>query len=214
MKVAILGGTGKEGQGIALRLARVGVEVIIGSRDEARAVESARHLAASLGSSVVSGGTNAEAAALASIVVSTLPHAGHLETLASMKNALSGKLLLVATVVWPPGVGERPSAAEEAQSLLPDARVVAAFQTVSAAELKALDRPVDDDVLVCGDSPESRKEAVELIARAGMRGVDAGPLVQARTLEALTGLLIQVNKNYRVKSAGIRITGLPDTVGT
>lgn len=209
MKIAILGGTGKEGQGLALRWGRSGVEVLLGSRDRSKAEQIASKLNAALGQPIVRGVTNAEAAAAAPIVVSTLPHAGHQETLAGLKNDLASKLLLVATVAWPPGALDRPSAAEEAQALLPGTRVVAAFQTVSAGELQALDSPVDDDVLVCGDARDARSEAIDLIARGGMRAVDAGALGLARTVEALTGLLIQINKNYRVKSAGIRITGLP-----
>jgi len=210
MRIAILGGTGKEGRGLALRWAGAGLEVLIGSRDRARAEQAATELNSRLGGSGVRGLANREAAAEAETVVSTLPHAGHLEIISAIAPELSGKLVLVATVVWPPAPLDRRSAAEEVQEIVDgQALVVAAFQTVSAAELSALDRPVEDDVLVCGDDGAARRRAIEIIRQGGMRGVEAGPLKQARTVEALTGLLLQINKNYKIKSAGIRITGLP-----
>jgi predicted dinucleotide-binding enzyme len=116
---------------------------------------------------------------------------------------------MVATVIWPPGAIERPSAAEEAETILSDStRIVAAFQTVSAVALRRLNEPMEDDVLVFGTSAEARREACRLIGLAGLRAVEAGPLVQARIIEAMTGVLIKVNKNYGIKSAGLRVTGL------
>jgi NADPH-dependent F420 reductase len=210
MKIAILGGTGKEGRGLALRWGRAGVEVLIGSRDPDRAGQAAADLNARLERKTASGFSNRQAAEKAEVIVSTLPHSGHTEILSAITTALEGKLLLVATVVWPPGPLDRRSAAEEVQDLVfGKARVVAAFQTVSAAELADLDRPVEDHVLVCGDDSEARRRAIELIGRAGMQAVNAGPLRQARTVEAITGLLLQINKNYKIKASGIRITGLP-----
>lgn len=210
MRIAVLGGTGKEGRGLALRWARAGEEVLIGSRDRARAGQAATELNSRLGVSSVRGLANRDAAREAEVVVSTLPHSGHAQILSALVPELSGKLVLVATVVWPPGPIDHRSAAEEVQEIVAGrASVVAAFQTVSAVELAALGRPVENDVLVCGDDPGARRRAIELIRGTGMRGVDAGPLVEARTVEALTGLLLQINKNYKIKSAGIRITGLP-----
>jgi NADPH-dependent F420 reductase len=141
-------------------------------------------------------------------LVSTLPHKGHRETLKGLREELEGKLLMVATVIWPPGALERPSAAEEAQEILSGyTRVVAAFQTVSALALRDLGQPLEDDVLVFGEA-EARREAVRLIGLAGLRGVEAGPIAQTRIIEAMTGVLIKVNKNYGIKSAGLRVTGL------
>jgi NADPH-dependent F420 reductase len=185
----------------------------MGSRDPAKAERVAGELRLRQGfgetSSLVSGLGNRDAATKADAVVSTLPHKGHRDTLQSLRSELEGKLLLVATVIWPPGALERPSAAEEAEEILSDStRVVAAFQTLSAVALRRLDKPMEDDVLVFGASAEARREACQLIGLAGLRGVEAGPLVQARIIEAMTAVLIQVNKNYGIKSAGIRVTGL------
>jgi NADPH-dependent F420 reductase len=213
VKIGILGGTGKEGQGLALRWASRGVPVVIGSRDRAKAErvvgELRRRQGTSVNHALIRGLANREVAAGAEALVSTIPHKGHRDTLSSLRIELEGKLLLVATVIWPPGALERVSAAEEAEEILSDStRVVAAFQTVSAVALGRLDTPVEDDVLVCGTHAEARREACRLIGLAGLRGIEAGPLAQARIIEAMTGVLIQVNKNYGVKSAGIRVTGL------
>lgn len=210
MKIGILGGTGKEGQGLALRWAKGGAEVLIGSREQSKAERIASELNEKIGPNTFRGFENREAAAQAEIIVSTLPHKGHRETLEKMKQDLNGKLLMVATVIWPPGAFERPSAAEEAQTVVGDnARVVAAFQTVSALALRAVDQEMDEDVLVCGDDPQARDEAIECMKSAGLRGIKAGPLRHARIVEAITALMLKVNKNYGIKHAGIRITGLP-----
>jgi NADPH-dependent F420 reductase len=213
LNIGILGGTGKEGQGLAIRWASRGVEVLMGSRDPAKAERIAGELRLRQGfgetSSIVRGMGNRDVATRTDTLVSTLPHKGHRDTLHSLRSELEGKLLLVATVVWPPGALERPSAAEEAEDILSDStQVVAAFQTVSAVALRRLEEPMEDDVLVFGASAEARRQACQLIGLAGLRGVEAGPLVQARIIEAMTGVLLQVNKNYGIKSAGIRVTGL------
>jgi NADPH-dependent F420 reductase len=210
VKIAILGGTGKEGQGLGLRWAQGGAEVLIGSREQSKAERIASELNARLGPSLVLRGLdNREAAANAEIVVSTLPHQGHREILESLRKELDGKILMVATVVWPPGSTDRPSAAEEAQSVLGDGvRVVAAFQTVSALSLQALDEEMREDVLVCGDDAAACQEAIDCMRRGGLRGIKSGKLKHARIVEALTALMLQINKSYGVKSAGIRITGL------
>jgi NADPH-dependent F420 reductase len=208
LNIGILGGTGNEGQGLALRWASRGVEVHLGSRDPAKAERIAGKLNPLLEHTRVRGSGNREVASRAAALVSTLPHKGHRETLQALRKELEGKLLLVATVIWPPGALERPSAAEEAREILSDStRVVAAFQTVSASSLRHLDKPMEDDVLVFGAN-DARRQAIHLIGLAGLRGVDAGPLGQARIIEAMTGVLINVNKNYGIKSAGIRVTGL------
>lgn len=207
--IAILGGTGKEGQGLAFRFASRGRSVIVGSREEEKGRTVAAELSAKVGAPRVSGTSNLEAAREAAAVVSTLPYAGHLETARSLREALRGKLVVTATIKWPPGLDGRPSAAEElAQALEGVCRVAAAFQTVSAAALQRLDGE-PEDVLVFADSEETRKEAVGLVESSGLRGVQAGALEKTRVAEALTGVLLGINKLYRVKSAGVRVTGLP-----
>jgi len=209
VRIGILGGTGKEGQGLALRWASQGVEVLLGSRDPAKAERIAEKLNIESGWKAVRGMENREVAAEADAVVSALPASGHREALNGLVEELRDKLLIVATVVWPPRLAERPSAAEEVQDIVSDTtQVVAAFQTVSALSLRALDKEVDDDVLVLGDCTEARQLAVNLIRRAGLRGVEAGPLGHTRIIEAMTRVLIEVNKNYGIRSAGLRITGL------
>jgi NADPH-dependent F420 reductase len=208
LNIGIVGGTGQEGQGLALRWASRGVEVLLGSRDPAKAERVAGKLNALWGHARIRGFENRQVACRADALVSTLPHKGHRETLQALRRELDGKLLLVATVIWPPGALERPSAAEEAQETLPDStRVVAAFQTVSALSLSNLDETMGEDVLVFGRK-DARREAIRLIGLAELRGIEAGPLAHARIIEAMTGVLININKNYGIKSAGLRITGL------
>lgn len=209
VQIGILGGTGNEGQGLALRWGRRGAEILLGSRDPHKAERIARELNDVLGAPRVVGSSNHHVAERAESIVSTLPHSGHRQTLASLREELDGKLVLIATVIWPPGFLERPSAAEEAQEILKEASpVVAAFQTVSAVRLRDLDREMEEDVLVCGDDPHARRRAIHLIRAAGLRGVEAGSLRQSRAVEAMTGVLLQVNKLHRTKTAGLRITGL------
>lgn len=207
--VAILGGTGKEGQGLALRFAARGRSVILGSREGEKGRRVAEELNAKLGQRRVLGTTNAEAARDGAVVVSTLPYAGHVETAASLRESLAGKLLVTATIRWPPSLDGLPSAAEElGKTLDGTTRVAAAFQTVSAISLRKLDGD-PEDVLVFGDLPETRREAVALVDSTGLRGVEGGNLEKTRVAEALTGILLGINKLYGVKGTGIRITGLP-----
>jgi hypothetical protein len=207
--IAILGGTGKEGQGLALRWASAGRTIVLGSRDPEKGRRIAEKLNSELGSSSVAGASNLEAGRAGDVLVSTLPHDGHLETIAAIGEALAGKLLVTATIRWPPGLDGNPSAAEELdEALAGRARVVAAFQTVSAGALRDLSVTPDEDVLVFANENETRKEAVALVSETGFRGVEAGSLKKARVAEALTGLLLGVNKLHGVRSSGIRITGL------
>ncbi len=209
LKIGILGGTGKQGQGLALRWANGGVKILLGSRTPSKAERVAHQLNGILARDRVLGLANRDVAAQAQVLVSTLPHAGHQETLEGLKKELDGKLLMVATVIWPPGPLERPSAAEEAQDVLGNAvTVVAAFQTVSAVALASLEEEMTEDVLVCGDKADARRQAVELIGQTGLRGVETGPLRNARIVEATTSILLKVNKTYGIKHAGLRITGL------
>ena len=215
--VAILGGTGPEGRGLALRWARAGVPVVIGSRDAARAST----IAAELGDGdalPLSGAANADAARGADIVLVAVPWDGHAATLRALAGDLAGKL--VVDIVNPLEFDDRGpvtipvaegSAAEQAQSLLPGSTVVGAFHHVSAKHLLDESHPVDTDVLVCGDDRASKDRVMALAARIpGVRGVDAGPLRLARILEDWTSVLLSVNRGYRTNS-GVRLTDVdPD----
>lgn len=216
MRLAILGGTGKEGKGLALAWARAGRTIFLGSRDEEKGRRVARELEPGVGRGLVSGGSNREAARVGDVVVSTLPHEGQAALLRELREELRGKILITATIAWPPGLSGRPSAAEEAQRALGDAgRVVAAFQTVSAGRLRRLgtanhgDGGEAEDVLVFSNDDDALEETRRLVDETGLRGVKGGKLENARVAEALTGLLLAVNRSYGVKSAGVRITGLP-----
>ena len=206
--LAILGGTGKEGQGLALRWARAGREVILGSRVASKGREIADALNAKLGTTRIQGTSNREAASGAEVVVSTLPDTGHIEILTGLASELEGKILVVATIAWPPGPTSKPSAAEDAQEALGSAvRVVAAFQTVSAGTLRQ-EESESEDVLICGDDADAREAARALVDATGLRCVISGALRQARVAEAITGILLKINKHYGAKSTGIRITGI------
>lgn len=214
--IAIIGGTGHEGSGLALRWAAAGLDVIIGSRQATRAEQAAAQINDRLGRSAARGMENATAAAAAHTVVLTVPYSAHADTLTAIRDAVQGKVLVDVTVpLRPPKVSrvwipEGRSASEEAQALLgPGVRVVCAFQNISAEHLQDLDHTIDSDVLVCGDDAQAKAAAMELAARARMRGVDAGPLQNAVVVEGLTAILIGINLRYKVKGAGVRITGLP-----
>jgi len=214
--VAIIGGTGNQGPGLALRWAKSGrYRVIIGSREALKAQIVAESLNTRLGEKVVEGMTNEAAAAAADIVVLTVPYSAHASTLESIRPQLRGKVLVDVTVpLQPPRVSRvyippGGSATAEAQALLGDeVRVVCAFQNVSATHLPRLDEPFVCDVLVCGDDRDAKAEAIALAEAAGLRGLDAGPLQNAVVVEGLTPLLIGINKRYNVEGAGIQVTGL------
>ena len=216
MTVAVLGGTGKEGSGLVLRWARSGYRVLIGSRETSKAEAKAQELNAILGEDLIRGMDNEEAAAQADLVVLSVPFAAHKPILESVQDAVQGKILVDVTVpLQPPHVRtvyipESKAAVLEAQALLGEGvRVVAAFQNVSAVHLQRLDHAVDTDVLVCGDDEDAKNEIFRLIESIdGMRPVDAGSLANAVAVEALTPVLLYINKRYKVAGAGIRITGL------
>jgi hypothetical protein len=216
LTIAVVGGTGKEGSGLALRWANSGYRVLIGSREAAKAEEKAKELNTTLGAEVIRGLSNADAAAQADLVVLTVPYAAHKAILESIKDAVQGKILVDVTVpLQPPHVRtvfvpEGKSASLEAQALLGDGvRVVAAFQNIGASHLPDLKRPVNCDVLVCSDNADAKTEVQQLIeAIDGMRGIDAGPLANAVAVEALTPVLLYINKRYKIGGSGIRITGL------
>jgi NADPH-dependent F420 reductase len=215
MTIAVLGGTGKEGSGLALRWANHGYRVLIGSRTPEKAIAKAQELNEELGKEVAEGYGNAEAAAKADIVVLSVPYNAARPTLEAVKDVVHGKTFIDVTVpLAPPNVRtvhlpEGNAAALEAQAFLGDGvNVVAAFQNISFIQIKNLDNEVDCDVLICGDNDEAKADAVRLAQAAGMRGIDAGPLANAVAVEALTPVLLYINKKYGIKSSGIRITGV------
>ena len=214
LTIAVLGGTGKEGKGLAYRWAKAGYHVHIGSRSPEKAEVTAKELLGLLeGEAYVAGMSNIDAAQKANIITITVPYAAHRETLESVKNVLQGKLLIDATVpLMPPKVAtvQMPaagSAAQEAHEILGEGtQVAAAFQNISH-ELLLDDDAVDCDVLVTGTSEEARAETLKLVEAAGLTGWDAGPLENSVVLEGLTSVLISINKKYGSTHAGIRITG-------
>ena len=215
MSIAVLGGTGKEGSGLAMRWALKGYRVLIGSRKEEKAVQRAAEMNDLLGGDYLTGMHNADAAQEASMVVLSVPYSAHRATLESVKNHIAGKTLVDLTVpLQPPHVAtvhlpEGDAAALEAQAYLGDSvNVVAAFQNISAAKLKDPKAVVPCDVLVCGDDPGAKEDVLHLVEAADMRGIDAGPLANAVAVESLTPVLLYINKTYNVKGAGIRITGM------
>jgi len=211
--IALLGGTGKEGPGLALRWAYNGYTVLIGSRQAEKAAATAAELNESLGRETVRGYENAEAARMADLSVLTVQYQAHQAALESLKDALQGKILIDATAridFRAPKPPEAPSAGRIAQDLLgPDVRVVAALQTVPAHALKQdLGEALDFDVLVCADDLTAAETAMDLIAGADMRAFYAGGLDNALVVEGLPALLISLNKHYRVRTASIRVTGI------
>jgi 8-hydroxy-5-deazaflavin:NADPH oxidoreductase len=219
--VAIIGASGALGFGLAVRLGQAGVPVAIGSRDPDRAQEAAQRALSVIPDGSFTGHDNPEAARAAATVILSVPFRNHSETLTNLKDALApGKLLIDATVPLAAAVGGKAtrmlgvwqgSAAQQAAEMAPEGvRVVSALHTISAASLTDLEHPLEQDVLLCGDSRADKSEAARLIERIdGLRCVDGGRLETSRITESLTALLIGVNSRYKVH-AGIRLTGLPD----
>ena len=215
MRIAVVGGTGKEGQGLALGWARAGQEVVIGSRVRERATHAAEAINAAVGRTAAAGMLNRDAAVAGEIIVLTVPYEAHEATLKDIQEAVRGKILVDVTVPVDPEAPRRlrippgGSATEGAQALLgSETRVVAAFQNVSQTHL-GHGGAAACDVLVCGDDADARQEAIRLAELLGLRGIDAGPARNARVVEGLTILLIGINRRYKAKGAGIRVTGLP-----
>jgi len=218
--VAVVGGTGDLGYGLALRLAAAGVEVVIGSRVLERAEDAASRAREVVGpSATLSGAANADAVAGAEMTFVTVPYAGQAEIYRSVRDAWpAGTIVCDTTSPLATAVGGRPtqvlrpwrgSAAEEARALVPaGARLVAGFHTVSAEPLTALEQPLDGDVLLCGDDAEATAAVGAMVERiSGARWVDCGPLSMARILEPLTAVLISVNRKYGIHQAGVRLAG-------
>ncbi len=219
--IAIIGGTGPAGTGLALRWARAGETVIIGSRDAARAQQTADVIRKRVGANAqVSGMENAEACAACDLFVLTVPFAGQAEILKQLKPAIRpGSILIDATVPLAASLGGRASrtlgvwqgsAAQQTAELVPKGvSVVAAFHNVSAERLNG-DEDIDCDVIVCSDDPNATQIAMELAAKiAGVRAIDGGKLENARIVEQITALLVGLNIRHK-GHGGIRITGLPD----
>lgn len=221
--MTIVGATGDLGFGLALRLARAGTPVVIGSRDGDRAAQAAEQAAAQLPGAEIRGLENAEAAAASEIVIVSVPFPSQAPTLKSLRGVLrDGQIVVDVTSPLASTVGGRAtrvlqvwqgSAAQQAQELVPSGvTVVSALHTVAAAHLADLDYRFDEDVLVTGDDRDARRRVAELIERVeGLRAVDCGRLETARLTEQLTALTIAINIRHRA-TAGIRITGLPDAL--
>jgi NADPH-dependent F420 reductase len=217
VKIAILGGTGEQGPGLALRWAKAGEEVIIGSRQKEKGEKVAVELNQELGKELIHGADNVAAATAADIIVLTVPYSAHGSTLESVKEQCKGKIFVDVSVPLDPDNARRAimpaavSASEEAQQVLgPDVKVVCALQNISAHLLRDINAEIDCDVLVCGDK-DARPLVMQLINKigGGIRAISAGPLEAARQIEPITALLIRLNILNKVHSAGIRITGLP-----
>ena len=212
--IAIVSGTGAEGFGLALRFARAGVRVIVGSRDARKAEDAARRIGA------VEGKLNADAVREADVVVLTVPLAAQIPTLKSVRECFRPSAILVdATVPLEAAIGGRVShplslwagsaAQQAARHAPPGVAVVAAFHSLSAELLARVDEPVDSDVLICGDSAEAKSVVSGMVAMIeGARAIDAGPLENARLIESAAALLISLNIRHKVKHSGLRVTGL------
>ena len=214
MRVALVGGTGKEGRGMAMRWARAGHELFIGSREAERAVATADELRAKVGGTIT-GGDNVAAVRASELVVLSVPYAAHASTLQLLKPELGSRVLIDITVpLQPPKVTSvhlpaGQAAALEAQELLgPSARVVAALHHVSAVHLMDLEHAIECDVLACSDDKSALAEAMKLIQDLGVRVFDAGALRNAIALESITPLLLHLNRQQKGRSAGIRLTGV------
>jgi hypothetical protein len=209
--IAILGGTGHEGTGLALRWASNGYEVIIGSRKEEKALQVTQELNEILGKDLIRGMNNSSAAREADINVLTVVATAHEAAVTGLKDDLQGKILVDATarIKFPnPKPPEPPSAARIAQEILgDDVRVVAAFQNIPASTLKDLGKELDSDVLVCADQQDDAAQVMELIRGAGMNAYYVGNLDIAITVEGLTAVLVYLNKYNDIKYASIKIIG-------
>lgn len=211
INVAIVGGTGSLGGGLALRLAAPGVRVIIGSRDREKAKSVVESLRKSLTRGTLEGETNQEAVKEAEFVVIAVPYEGHATTVAQLKGQLAGKTVIDAVVPLKKGspfVPPAGSALMEAQQIVGDeAPVVGALHNISAVDLQSAEAPLGD-VLVCGDNETAKQKVMEIIRRIGARSFDAGPAANAYVIEGLTGVLISLNRKYKSKHASVKVTGI------
>lgn len=214
--LAIIGGTGKEGNALAFRFARAGVNVIIGSRDATKGDNAAREMNARLGATNVTGTSNRAAAEQADIVLLSVPYTGMQPILEDLREAAQNKIVVnIASSLdperksraKPPSAG---SVTAEVQQFFGDTtKVVCAFQNISPEKLESVEEKIDTDVIVCGGDKGARETVVDLIRKIGIDAFDGGVLANAVAVEALTAILIAVNIKYKVRGAGIRITGVP-----
>jgi hypothetical protein len=214
MNIAILGGTGKEGAGLGARWALAGHSIVIGSRDEERAKAKAAEMREKTQRIEIIGHSNLDAARLGEVIVLALPAIGLDATLRPLAEACTGKVV-ISTVVpltfggprlfTPPPAG---SAAEEVQSLLPGANVIAAFHHIAAHELAETAHAIECDLLTCGGDADAKAIVAELGSSMGLRTIDVGPLSNAGPVEGMTAILASINRRYKLKNSGIKITGL------
>jgi NADPH-dependent F420 reductase len=213
--IAIIGGTGPEGVGLALRLALAGERIIIGSRSEVRGRAAADKIRARLPQADVRGAENAAAAREADVIIVTVPYDGHKETLELLRDHIAAKIVIDAVVPLDLGRSlvsvlplEEGSVAQQAQSVLPQARVAAGFQHINAERLADLDAPLDADVVVCSDDSDAKRTAMALAEKMkGVRALDGGGLTNARYLEETTALLVTLSRIYNAR-VGVRFTGI------
>jgi len=216
--IAIVGGAGELGLGLALRFATAGLQIVIGSRDETKAKEAAARVKAAVSDAKIEGLANADAAAKATVVILAVPFPAQAPILKSIKPALKNAILVDTTVPLAATVGGRPtrtlgvwegSAAQAARELVPGVPVVSAFHNVSADVLQDLSATLDCDILICGDDAAAKERVSGLVKLIpGLRPLDAGPLEMSRIVEEMTALLISLNRRYKVHHSGIRITGI------
>ncbi|MBI4641963.1 MAG: NADPH-dependent F420 reductase [Candidatus Tectomicrobia bacterium] len=216
MKIAIIGGTGEQGPGLAMRWALAGEEIIIGSRQLEKAQRVAEEVKEQVPHGNVRGLENPNAAREGEVVVMTVPYSAHLSTLGTIRDGVKGKIFIDVSV---PLDSENPrrmkmppqgSAAEEAQDFFgEETKVVAAFQNVSSHLLKDLHAQIECDILICGNDRSAKMQVLELIKKIGLRGYDVGMAESARVVEGITSLLIGLNIRHKIRIAGIKITGIP-----
>ncbi len=217
MKIGIVGGTGREGRGLAVRWAKAGHDVFIGSRQAERGETKAKEFSEEFGVTI-QGSDNVAACNHGEIVVVTVPYGAHRATFESIADSVGEKIIVDITVpLQPPKVRsvnlpEGNAAALEARSYLPEGtRLVAALHHISSEHLSDPEHEFDCDVLVCGDDKEARAAVISVVADLGLRGVDAGVLKNAVALESMTPVLLHINRRYKSVGSGIRITGIPES---
>ena len=217
MKIGIVGGTGREGRGLAVRWAKAGHDVFIGSRQAEKGAAKAAEFAGEFGVTL-QGADNVAACDHAELIVVTVPYSAHRATFESIKDVVGDKVIVDITVpLQPPKVRsvnlpQGQAAALEARGYLADgAKLAAALHHISSEHLSDPDHTFDCDVLVCGDDKEARATVISVISDLGLRGVDAGVLKNAVALESLTPVLLHINRRYKSVGSGIRITGIPES---
>ncbi len=216
MKIAVLGGTGRQGKGLAMRLSRAGHQVWVGSRTVEKAQTAVDSMNEALGGeSGITPAENAEAARQSEVVFLTVPHPHEYSTVEALKDVLKGKTLVDVSVPltnYKPPVADLPeegSAAEGVQRIVGgETPVVAAFKTTSAVALQQIEQAPEADELVCGDHDEAKRRVLGLIEDIGARGFDAGPLRNARAMELMTAVLIQLDQTYKKRDIGIKLSGV------